>query len=422
MAHPHKGEAASSSREKFKAITGHSGGGHAHAGASHLKKPGAHGVLKTWSGHHKAHRDEKAHGGKAKARADRFARGGRAEGGSVDLRKKKPHEGKEAYLNDPKGSEEGRSWYSRLANRKEAGKDKSGMSPQDLMGITTGLKRGGKKRADGGSAYRPKKEVSLKGWDEPRRGSASDKSNRSRKSYTPPQYDDWNQDTPGGPLGGANATSEIAAGNKPSSNRRYSPPQYDDWGVHPASSKKYARGGRTASKGKGPRQVTINVVQKPHGDAPAMRPPAAPPPPPAPPPGGAGPPPPPMGAGAPPPGGPGGANPMQALSKLGGGFARGGKATHKSSKGTGPGGGQDTSYDLADWRKYAATERNKRLSGRAGYTQAYTKKIGDDGSLDVQPVKKGRTERADGGRMTAGALSGVGRLEKAEYQKRKHGK
>lgn len=131
---------------------------------------------------------------------------------------------------------------------------------------------------------------------------------------------------------------------------------------------------------------------------------------------------PPMGSGAPAPGGT--ANPMAAMSKgMGGmGFARGGKATHKSSKGTGPGGGQDTSYDLAGWRKYAATSREKRLSGKAGLVQAYTKKIGDDGSLDVQPTKKGRTARADGGRMTAGALSGVGRLEKIEYQKRKHGK
>src|SRR5258705_11366113 len=78
MPHPMKAQAHSSSRDKFKAVTGHSGGGHSHAGGSHLKKAGKDGTLKTWSGHRKSHilDDFRAHGGKCKARADRRARGG----------------------------------------------------------------------------------------------------------------------------------------------------------------------------------------------------------------------------------------------------------------------------------------------------------------------------------------------------------
>lgn len=81
MAHPHRTKAAESSRDKFRAITGHGGGGHAHAGASHGKKPGTHGVLKTFDGHSKTYKDGgRAHGGRSKARADKYARGGRTGG------------------------------------------------------------------------------------------------------------------------------------------------------------------------------------------------------------------------------------------------------------------------------------------------------------------------------------------------------
>ena len=81
MAHPHRSQAHESSRAKFKAITGTHGGGHAHAGSSHMLKAGEHGVLKKWSGHHKTHKaDEHAHGGRSKARADKYARGGHVKG------------------------------------------------------------------------------------------------------------------------------------------------------------------------------------------------------------------------------------------------------------------------------------------------------------------------------------------------------
>lgn len=82
MGHPHRSKAAESSREKFKAITGHAGGGHAHVGGSHLKKPGAHGVHRKWSGHHKTHLLEGEHvgGRRPKARGDRYARGGKVSG------------------------------------------------------------------------------------------------------------------------------------------------------------------------------------------------------------------------------------------------------------------------------------------------------------------------------------------------------
>ena len=125
-----------------------------------------------------------------------------------------------------------------------------------------------------------------------------------------------------------------------------------------------------------------------------------------------------MGGGA-----PGGANPLAQIGK-GMGFARGGKTKGQHpNPAAGPRGG-DSKYDLAGWRKYAQRDREARLSGRAGMTQAYTKKIGDDGSLDVQPTKPGRTSRAVGGgvKMHYGAMSGMGRLEQFEHQKRKHGK
>jgi hypothetical protein len=77
MVHPHRSQASESSRGKFKAITGQSGVGHAHAGASHLREPDSDGARKTWSGHHKTHlSDEKPSGGRAKPR---FARGGKVK-------------------------------------------------------------------------------------------------------------------------------------------------------------------------------------------------------------------------------------------------------------------------------------------------------------------------------------------------------
>src|SRR5258706_7735850 len=192
--HPMKSQAHSSSRDKFKAITGHSGGGHAHAGGSHLKKAGAHGTLKTWSGHRKSHilDDFKAHGGKCKARADRRARGGRAEGGKKDdfkvtltgpahganVKKKTSTPAKENPFPSMISTDAG-DWYKRLSGRDKSG-ERSGFSKQDLEGIVKG-KRGGKMKRGGRAA-----------------GGARDE-----------------EDTPGGPLGGANARKENTAGNKP---------------------------------------------------------------------------------------------------------------------------------------------------------------------------------------------------------------
>lgn len=61
---PHSKEAHESSQAKFRNITGIRGGGHAHAGSSHMKSAGTDGTHKFWSGHKKAHDLEgKAHGG-----------------------------------------------------------------------------------------------------------------------------------------------------------------------------------------------------------------------------------------------------------------------------------------------------------------------------------------------------------------------
>src|SRR5882672_7969665 len=201
--HPMKAQALSSSREKFKAITGHSGGGHSHAGGSHLKKAGKDGTLQTWSGHHKAHRhaEEHVHGGRCKPRADRRARGGRAAGGKTkdkdykfpSLIEKhgpptKEQEANKKHPQNPAPPENiGTDWYNRLSGRGDKNY-RSGMSEADLKGILHG-KRGGKMKR-GGRA----------------RGGAGD-----------------DEDTPGGPLGGANARKEIAAGNKPYTPKREVP-------------------------------------------------------------------------------------------------------------------------------------------------------------------------------------------------------
>jgi len=391
--HPMKSQAHASSRDKFRAITGQSGGGHAYGGSSHLKKAGKGGDLQTWSGHHKTHRkaEERACGGRAKPRADRRARGGKefksetygppdSRESSIDTSKLKAGKGRNPQN---QGSENvGEEWYKRLAGRGE--KTKSGMSDQDLKGLAYG-KRGGKMKRGGralGGAKNPD-------WDD-----------EDSTRQTIPVKERPVQSSKGDP-----------------SNRKrwtYEPPQYEDWGMHPASGrKKYARGG------KAPGKVIINVnASQPRPAAPPPRPV----PPPMPPAGvGAGPPPAPPAGGMPPPGGGGppggGTNPLAAL-KGGMGFARGGRAKGQHPNPAGGPRGGDAKYDLAGWRKYAATDREKRMSGKAGMTQAYTKKIGDDGSLDVQPVKQGRTSRAHGGRMTAGAFSGEGRLEKAAISAR----
>jgi len=81
--HPHKGAAHEASRAKFHRITGVKGGGHAHAGASHFKRPHkAHGGHESWHGHTKAWAESpgKVVGGVCKGRADRYARGGRTKG------------------------------------------------------------------------------------------------------------------------------------------------------------------------------------------------------------------------------------------------------------------------------------------------------------------------------------------------------
>jgi hypothetical protein len=394
MAHPMKSQAHSASRDKFKAITGHSGGGHAYGGSSHLKKAGSDGSRKTWSGQRKTHilDDFKACGGKAKARADRRARGGRKGGEEIDSSKLDPRPGPNSkkptathlgrrndFPSMIAGPEETKGWFDKLSGRDTTGK--SGFSPQDLMGMKRGLKRGG--RALGGV-----KNADDWGDEDSTRQTIPVKGKPTRK-YEPPQKEDWGMA------------------------EKHGPPQYEDWGMHPASGrKKYARGG------KAPGKVIINVNAA--QSRPAAPPPRPPMPPPMPPGAGAGPPPaPPPTGGMPPPGGGGppggGANPMAAIGK-GMGFARGGKAgpQHPNPNG-GPKGG-DTKYDLAGWRKYAANDRHRRLSGKSGMTQGYTKRIGDDGSLDVEPVKPGK--RASGGRMTAGAFSGEGRLEKAAIARR----
>lgn len=100
MAHPHKGAAHEASRAKFHRITGVKGGGHAHAGASHFKRPAkAHGGHESWHGHTKAWAESpgKVIGGVCKGRADRYARGGRTKGkghhkkGDVNIAIISPH-------------------------------------------------------------------------------------------------------------------------------------------------------------------------------------------------------------------------------------------------------------------------------------------------------------------------------------------
>lgn len=80
MSHPHKGQAQNSSRSKMRSMTGHAGGGHAHAGASHFLKTKQNGVIKS---EHPSRRKSGGHvpGAGAKPRLDKYARGGRAEGG-----------------------------------------------------------------------------------------------------------------------------------------------------------------------------------------------------------------------------------------------------------------------------------------------------------------------------------------------------
>lgn len=89
MSHPYKHKAHESSRNKFKTIHGHAGGGHAHSGSSHLKRADVHGEQEVWNGHKKAwiHPEMKAHGGKSKKRLDKHPR--YADGGKVHKHKGK---------------------------------------------------------------------------------------------------------------------------------------------------------------------------------------------------------------------------------------------------------------------------------------------------------------------------------------------
>lgn len=74
---PYSSAAKASSRDKFSAMTGIKGGGHAHAGGSHMKSAGKDGEHKFWAGHEKTHDSHhRAHGGKSRPRADHRARGG----------------------------------------------------------------------------------------------------------------------------------------------------------------------------------------------------------------------------------------------------------------------------------------------------------------------------------------------------------
>lgn len=80
MAHPYKGKSHHSSRAKMHALTGHSGGGHAHAGGSHFKRAkGAHAEI---ASEHPSRRKSGGHvpGAAAKPRLDKFAKGGRTKG------------------------------------------------------------------------------------------------------------------------------------------------------------------------------------------------------------------------------------------------------------------------------------------------------------------------------------------------------
>jgi hypothetical protein len=83
MGHPHKSAAHSASRSKMHSIMGVHGGGHAHAGASHTKRPHlAHGGHELWDGHEKAWHPDVPHthdiGGGHKTK-QRFARGGKTK-------------------------------------------------------------------------------------------------------------------------------------------------------------------------------------------------------------------------------------------------------------------------------------------------------------------------------------------------------
>ena len=98
MANPFSKQARSSSKDKFKNITGIGGGGHEYGGSSHMKEPGKHGVHKRFSGHAGHYLEGKtsseAYGPPSKGRADRFARGGTvgafARGGHAKKKKAAP--------------------------------------------------------------------------------------------------------------------------------------------------------------------------------------------------------------------------------------------------------------------------------------------------------------------------------------------
>ena len=190
---------------------------------------------------------------------------------------------------------------------------------------------------------------------------------------------------------------------------------------------KFARGGAVAlargghakkGKGKGPENVTINIQSPPPSGAETGKLPPMPPPGAAPPGGGAGPPPPPPA----PPGG-GGANPMMQGIGKGMGFARGGRAKggHRDSadhKLTG-----DSKYDLSHWRGYANRDRQKlagkRVEGdgkRPGHVPARTKPIGKVEELARGGSAKGSwgIPPTSHGLPTAGASSGVGRIQKTK--------
>lgn len=393
--HPHRKAAAEASREKFRAITGHKGGGHAHAGASHLKRPGAHGEPRVWSGHHKVHLhdgDERAHGRRSKARADKYARGGRAGGGRT------PQE-EDWYQDTPGGPLGGANAVKEInaGNKPYAGK-RTYEPPQceDWGGSHPASPR---KRAAGGRAEARYER------DEDELPPPKTASEIGRMSKSDPLYRKiMGKNT--GQRSGMTTSDLIGMGGSYKSYGEFGKPK-EQSGMSRSDlegmedkrggtvKKKRADGGRVALarggglKSKGDKKnVTVNI-HLPQQGAGAATPPPAPPPPPPPPPAGGGAPPP--GAGAPPPGGappggPQGANPLATLGK-GMGFARGGHVkkttTDKSST-------LNNDHDLAHWRDYARKNTETKAE-----------------------------RRAFGGRMTAGALSGEGRLEKAAAARRK---
>lgn len=396
MAHPMRHHAKESSRNKAQKITGKKSGGSAFMHASHNKRAGQHGVQETYDGHRKTYVEHVIPQAKAKGRADRYARGGGVKNpampspGSI-----KSMFGERPTGKIPQGTPAAEAHFSGRPTRQEVDKFK----------VDHKKKGGAVRRQTGGVT---------KDWSTPKLDEVPTDKTKDYDRLRPLDYKS----------AGAKRTN---------------------WDRYEDKKSRYADGGRTVKKGKGPTNIIINL-----GQSGAQRPPAPPPPmggaaPPAPPPmmppGGGMPPPMPMGGGMPPGGNvmpppQGGQNPMAAaLQALGGGskgglpgMARGGR-TRGSGRNIkqglagepGPGrigikpdttsrkGQGDVPYDIGYWAKYAERGRTEPHHG--------------DRFEKSPNYKRGGTVKHPPSMMDLhalyGAASGMGRKEANEFYKHK---